>query len=272
MKSSLLLTNDVVRCTKIMANSLELLAYSILNVAYAALLTVSTILLYDLLWAFDNEGYTLEVKDWIFVVVYWLPTAIGVLLWTIAFPLILFQMPLHEYNAIHLDMMLWVTWNVLTCGRSDSPNGTAINRFCNEISENMVMIIINVITTYLVFVVCFIVLIPILVIFMLYHNAKGVVTIGLSIQFITVILNTVVQIFLLDQYGYYSLTIVLCGMFFIIFGVATLGIRGALNIESSTHFLWIILEVLLLITMLTITFVVEYNENMYIEYVHSRFG
>ena len=168
--------------------------------------------------------------------------------------------------------MLWITLNVLTCGKSGGPAGTALSRCCDEISTNPVMIIINVITTYLVFVVCFIVLIPVLVIFMLYHNAKGVVTIGLSIQFMTVILNTVVQIFLLDQYGYYSLTIVLCGMFFIIFGVATLHIQGSITIGSSTHFLWITLEVLLLITMLTITFVVEYNKNMYIDipdkYVH----
>ena len=244
-----------------MANPLQLTAYSILNVVYAALLTVSTILIYDIFWAFDNEGYTLEVKDWIFVVVCWLPTAICLLLCTITFPLTLCQR--NEYNVLHLDGMLWVTWNVLTCGRSDVPDDDDY-----EISENIFMIIINGITTYLVFVICFIVFIPVLVIFMLYHNNEVVVIVTLYCQIITVFINVMVQMFLLDQYGYFSLTIVLCGMFFIIFGVATLGIRGTVNIESSKHFLWITLEVLLLITVLTITFVVEYNENMYIEYVH----
>ena len=255
-----------------MACNMELVAYSILNVAYAALLTVSTILIYDILWAFNNEGYSLEVKDWIFVVVYWLPTAICVSLWTIAFPFILYRMNSQQYNEIHFDIVLWITLNVLTCGKSGGPAGTALSRCCDEISTNPVMIIINVITTYLVFVVCFIVFIPVLVILMIYHNSEIAVQIGLLIECITVILNTVVQIFLLDQYGYYSLTIVLCGMFFIIFGVATLHIQGSITIGSSTHFLWITLEVLLLITMLTITFVVEYNKNTYIDipdkYVH----
>ena len=255
-----------------MACNMQVVAFSILNVSYAALLTVSTILIYDIFWAFDNEGYSLEVKDWIFVVVYWLPTAICVLLWTIGFPLILFQMNSQQYNEIHFDIVLWITLNVLTCGKSGGPTGTALSRCCDEISTNPVMIIINVITTYLLLIVCFIVPIPVLFILMMYHDQEVVVKFRLFFEWVTVILNVTVQIFLLDQYGYYSLTIVLCGMFFIIFGVATLGIQYSVSIGSSKHFLWIILEVLLLITMLTITFVVEYNENMYIEYLHSHFG
>lgn len=64
-----------------------------------------------------------------------------------------------------------------------------------------------------------------------------------------VTLYSAVQIFLFDQYGHYSLIIILCGMFYVIFGLP--------RIQDSQ---WITLYFVLMLFMLTITFGVDYSE------------
>ena len=78
------------------------------------------------------------------------------------------------------------------------------------------------------------------------------------------IFNLIFNLFWLDRYGPWPFIIVCCGMLYFIFGLHY--IASIRNISIS-RCLWLILEFVLLLNMLTITFVIEYDQNWWYHFV-----
>ena len=243
----------------------ERLWFSVLNALYIVMFVVSRILLHEICMAQRNTTYPLTRPDLMLITVCWMPSAICYICCVIALSLIIIHIPSREYHTIHCGVILYLVIDTLTLGRFDLDFINGFIEWYNEVSlRKGWLITVNIILFFFLMAIP-IAFIPVLIIFMMFHREETPRRIGLAIQSLTVFINVMVHQFLLNHFGYYSLSIILCGMFYFIFGVATLdslGIMKTLQI-SWKCFLWIILEILLLFTMITITFVVEYNDTLY---------
>ena len=243
----------------------ERLWFSVLNALYIVMFVISRILLHEIWMAQRNTTYSLTRPDWMLIAVCWMPSALCYICCAIALSLIIIHIPSREYHTIHCGVILYLAIDTLTLGRFDLDFINGFIEWYNEVSlRRGWLITVNIILFFFLMAIP-IAFIPVSIIFLMFHREETPRRIGLVIQSLTVIINVMVHQFLLHHFGSYSLSIILCGMLYFILGVATLdslGIMKTLQI-SWKCFLWIILEILLLFTMITITFVVEYKDSVY---------
>ena len=231
----------------------ERIVHAVLNGIFFCMLSTSTVLLYNVLWEHDHSGYELTTKDWVFMAVYILPAAASclVFLGALSLHILCEMMELNRYQT-HFRSVLAVFIDTLSADES------AVHTLCTQISSKSDRAhcdLVNVVMVYLAAAV-FSPFVPVLTIFAM-HN-RGGTRYGLSFQIVTVTMNAVVHSLLMDQYGYYSLSMVLMAMLYLTVGVATLRFIRQSNRSKLTalSFLWFIFEdFLLLMAMFATTFV-----------------
>ena len=230
---------------------------TILNIAYLSMLTISTLLLYDTVIEHETAETVLSSKDWVFVGVYGFPTGIciaGVVLYLYINCIWICCSCRGDcddyFSELNILFVVFLIVHIIFCGKYKVHHIIPERDYC--------VIILNGISLFLAMLV-FIVFVPIYVVFLMYHKHHSVRTFGWLFQCFICFINVTLHMILLDHFGYYSLGIILCGIFYLIFSSSFFS-RSRVWQTS-----WIILEFMLFVTMLTITFMVKYDDHL----IHS---
>ena len=231
------------------------------NLLYLSIVVTSTILLYNRLYANINENEALSSIDIAFIAIYWMPALITCLVSLIAIVQLNVKEPFTACNVISFWIALSFGCEILhTDSYFSCCNWLNYTRGYFSFLLIMHSIDLLIILTIIPIFSCLLPLSAIGIAFAQPIDLREYL--GFTIQSITIFLNISLHLFCLQQYGLYSFIIVLCGIFYALSGCANI-------VEMTSGYtylmLWTALEILALITVSTIAFVVQYDdERLYI--------
>ena len=229
---------------------------SALQLSYTAILITSTMLLWNVCNAYVAQSSALDTRDYIFVALFLTPSGLAYLCAMAAFSLSLFKMDRSQLHHIHADVVCCLCLSLVVCDCFGSRNAmhSPFRRCCDSISRTLglCMTVVNVASIFVLSLVLLL-LLPFLVVFLVFNKDGPPKSVGLVLQSAIVALWAMAQLFLLDQYGYRSLVVVLCGVAYATVGFLSLGPKLAM---------YLLLELLTLLASLTLTFVVSYASSV----------
>ena len=233
----------------------EICTYTVLNTIYAAIIIISTVLL---VYVLMRSAFTsLEAKDIAFIALYFFPGAILFLCICAGLIFITVATNPMDRHQINLFSFIWICANIVCCGKLNREGGCI--QSCETVSRRTGMLFLNMLSIIIAAAIISSIFLPLLVICALYHQGSADSKYGaLFIQSATVLIDVLVHLFLMDQYRYYSLAVIICGMSYIFIGLTACYFSKVIDL-SFRSFMWIQFEIVSLWMMLTISFAVRYE-------------
>ena len=230
------------------------LKLTVLNLAYWCVIGASWTIFVDIF----SSLTTLSYVDWIWVCLYWLPFVIAYI------GICVFYGGAFQYNEthkLHPVRVITLFFGIIFCRDRSlwSIEHNASSIWCDENCSNPIVIFINVILTYLVTaIICAI--FPLFLVGCSYYEEDddGMRNAGIIVQLSSTIIYVPFHLFVIDYYGYYSVIIIIFGLFHIFMAISTFYIEQD-HLWKIIQTKWFIFEVLLLCNILCITFIVEYK-------------
>ena len=239
---------------------------SILNTLYSVALITSTVILYQISDRLLNndETYLEHKHDDAFVIIYFIPSACAFIFTSAALTGVIINYASapstrHKLKEFHADIAIVFCWNTTFCCNNRIDEGLdGVSGFCDAISTNICMQIIN-ITLLFITIAIISILLPIIVISGMFNHKEQIRTISMFFQTMHLILDIFLHLFSLNHYGYLSLIIIIASLLYIFIGFWIMIKKESNRFKKMS---WFMFEVISLILMLTITFIIEYENKM----------
>ena len=226
---------------------------------YLVIFITITIPIQQALHSYFNKDYQLTTTDYINIAIYISPFA-GAFIGFSGFLLLAIYKDPQMRPKLHADALICMAFNVTFGLPLNYGHGNPLWTFCNEISTNIIVMIINIFISFIVTaIICLI--IPIMTISGRYNEQETIRHLSSLIQTLTIFVTSIFYFIYFNQYGSSSLIIVLSAMFYsfvaIIYYLHIVPLPY--NATSRSKIFWVIFEITTLMTMFTIVFHVQYS-------------
>ena len=231
---------------------------TVLNTLYHVTFVTFSLRISQSLKANLFENYQLSTADHINIGLYIAPFGSVFLGFSLYIAFVLYQEPASR-PRVHPAALILPAGNVLFCNPMHYGRGGRFHSVVEQFSEiNIIFMIINI---FLAFVVTAIIslFLPLMITCGQYSNDSSVSALALIIQIPIIFVTSIFYFICFNQYGYYSLIIVLSAIFYCVVAIVYYIIAWASFLSSVTSMFHIIFETITIIVMFTIVFHVKYN-------------